>query len=88
MNIHNDNPCESNHSACSSGCTSCTKNFNPLLKGINTKDREKLDENRVQQIIDLVNNDEFGQIFITDTHSERTENIVKQSNVPYQIFKL
>ncbi len=49
---------------------------------------DKLDENRVQQIIDLVNNDEFGQIFITDTHSERTENIVKQSNVPYQIFKL
>ena len=49
---------------------------------------DKLDENRVQQIIDLVNNDEFGQIFITDTHSERTENILKQSNVPYQIFKL
>lgn len=49
---------------------------------------DKLDENRVQQIVDLVNNDEFGQIFITDTHSERTENIVKQSNSPYQIFKL
>ncbi|QOD61197.1 DNA replication/repair protein RecF [Polaribacter haliotis] len=49
---------------------------------------DKLDENRVLQIIELVNNDEFGQIFITDTHSERTENIVKQSNKPYQIFKL
>lgn len=49
---------------------------------------DKLDEKRVSQIIDLVNNDEFGQIFITDTHSERTENIVKQSNKPYQIFKL
>jgi DNA replication and repair protein RecF len=49
---------------------------------------DKLDENRVSQIIELVNNDEFGQIFITDTHSERTENIVKQSNKPYQIFKL
>ena len=49
---------------------------------------DKLDEKRVSQIIDLVNNDEFGQIFITDTHSERTENIVKQSNIPYQIFKL
>jgi DNA replication and repair protein RecF len=49
---------------------------------------DKLDESRVSQIIDLVNNDEFGQIFITDTHSERTENIVKQSNKPYQIFKL
>ncbi|QTD38120.1 DNA replication/repair protein RecF [Polaribacter batillariae] len=49
---------------------------------------DKLDENRVLQIIELVNNDEFGQIFITDTHAERTENIVKQSNKPYQIFKL
>jgi DNA replication and repair protein RecF len=49
---------------------------------------DKLDENRVSQIIDLVNNDEFGQIFITDTHFKRTENIVKQSNKPYQIFKL
>ncbi|MBT3742331.1 MAG: DNA replication/repair protein RecF [Polaribacter sp.] len=49
---------------------------------------DKLDEKRVSQIIDLVNDDEFGQIFITDTHSERTENIVKQSNKPYQIFKL
>ena len=29
---------------------------------------DKLDENRVSQIIDLVNNEEFGQIFITDTH--------------------
>ena len=49
---------------------------------------DKLDESRVLQIINLVDNDEFGQIFITDTHSERTENIVKQSNKPYQIFKL
>ena len=49
---------------------------------------DKLDEKRVLQIVDLVNNDDFGQIFITDTHSERTENIVKQSNKPYQIFKL
>ncbi|EAR12032.1 DNA replication and repair protein RecF, ABC family ATPase [Polaribacter irgensii 23-P] len=49
---------------------------------------DKLDESRVLQIINLVNNDEFGQIFITDTHSERTENIVKQSNKPYKIFKL
>ncbi|WP_397446799.1 DNA replication/repair protein RecF [Polaribacter sp. R77954] len=49
---------------------------------------DKLDENRVSQIIDLVNNDEFGQIFITDTHAERTENILKQGGKAYQIFKL
>ncbi|MBA6155496.1 DNA replication/repair protein RecF [Tenacibaculum sp. S7007] len=49
---------------------------------------DKLDENRVSQIVDLVNNDEFGQIFITDTHFERTENVIKKSNQEYQIFKL
>ena len=49
---------------------------------------DKLDEHRVSQIIELVNKDEFGQIFITDTHAERTENVIKQSNKPYQIFKL
>ena len=49
---------------------------------------DKLDEKRVQHIIDLVNSDDFGQIFITDTHSERTENIVKQSNKSYEIFEL
>jgi DNA replication and repair protein RecF len=49
---------------------------------------DKLDESRVSQIIDLVNNDEFGQIFITDTHAERTENILKQGDKAYQIFNL
>ena len=49
---------------------------------------DKLDENRVSQIIDLVNNDEFGQIFITDTHADRTENILKQGSKEYQIFQL
>ena len=49
---------------------------------------DKLDENRVSQIVDLVNNEEFGQIFITDTHKDRTENIIKKSDKPYQIFEL
>ncbi|CAM1352812.1 DNA replication/repair protein RecF [Tenacibaculum insulae] len=49
---------------------------------------DKLDENRVAQIVDLVNNDAFGQIFITDTHFDRTEKVLKKSNQKYQIFKL
>jgi DNA replication and repair protein RecF len=49
---------------------------------------DKLDESRVAQIIDLVNKDEFGQIFITDTHAERTESVIQQSNQEYQIFRL
>ena len=34
---------------------------------------DKLDAYRVQQIINIVNEDVFGQIFISDTHPERTE---------------
>ena len=49
---------------------------------------DKLDEHRVSQIIELVNNDEFGQIFITDTHSDRIENVIQRSNKSYQIFKM
>ncbi len=49
---------------------------------------DKLDENRVLQLINLVNKDSFGQLFITDTHAERTENVVKQINQTYKMFNL
>jgi len=49
---------------------------------------DKLDENRVAQIINLVDNKDFGQLFISDTHAERTENVVKQIHQSYKIFKL
>lgn len=49
---------------------------------------DKLDEKRVEQIIRLVNQHYFGQIFISDTHPERTENIVKTINEDYKIFEL
>ncbi|WP_179006025.1 DNA replication/repair protein RecF [Winogradskyella forsetii] len=49
---------------------------------------DKLDENRVAQIISLVDDEHFGQIFISDTHAERTEEVVKQIHQSYKIFKL
>ena len=49
---------------------------------------DKLDENRVAQIIHLVDDEEFGQIFISDTHADRTENVVKQIHQSYKIFRL
>ena len=49
---------------------------------------DKLDEDRVSQLIALVNKDEFGQIFISDTHAERTENIIQKTNKSYQLYKL
>ena len=49
---------------------------------------DKLDENRVAQIVSLVDNEDFGQLFISDTHPERTEKVVKNSNQSYKIFNL
>lgn len=49
---------------------------------------DKLDENRVSHIIALVDNENFGQIFVSDTHPERTENVVKNIHQSYKIFKL
>lgn len=49
---------------------------------------DKLDEQRVTQIITLVKNDDFGQLFISDTHTERTENTIKKVHQSYEIFKL
>ena len=49
---------------------------------------DKLDETRVEKIVAMVNNDDFGQLFISDTHSERTENIVKSTHQSYKIFNL
>lgn len=49
---------------------------------------DKLDETRVAKIIEMVNNNEFGQLFISDTHPERTENIVKSTHQSYKLFNL
>ncbi len=49
---------------------------------------DKLDEQRVAHIITLVATDELGQIFISDTHADRTEKVMEESNQTYKIFKL
>lgn len=49
---------------------------------------DKLDEHRVAQIIKLVDDENFGQLFISDTHADRTENAVKQVHQSYEVFKL
>ena len=49
---------------------------------------DKLDDSRVHQLVKLVNKEHFGQIFITDTHKERTENVVKNITEESKIFEL
>jgi len=49
---------------------------------------DKLDDHRVTQLVALVNEENFGQIFITDTHKERTRDIVERMNAECKIFDL
>ena len=49
---------------------------------------DKLDDTRVSQLIELVNQEHFGQIFITDTSKERTEKLVKNINEESKIFEI
>ena len=47
---------------------------------------DKLDADRVEQIVRLVAGDEFGQIFITDTNRDHLDQILSRSSHDYQIF--
>ncbi len=49
---------------------------------------DKFDAHRVFQIIRMVARNEFGQIFITDTHLEHLENILKELDTDYKVFKI
>ena len=49
---------------------------------------DKLDEQRVAEIISLVHESSFGQLFITDTHPERTADVIKQTEQPYELHSL
>jgi len=47
---------------------------------------DKLDANRVEQIVRLVSGDNFGQIFITDTNRDHLDQILSTSVLDYKIF--
>ena len=49
---------------------------------------DKLDDQRVSKLVKMVKNNHFGQIFISDTHFERTELVVKNTNQSYKMIQL
>jgi DNA replication and repair protein RecF len=49
---------------------------------------DKLDEQRVEHILTLVHDKNFGQLFISDTHEKRTENVIKKVGQSYKMFAL
>lgn len=49
---------------------------------------DKFDAERVAQIIRLVGNHRFGQIFITDTHQNRLQEILNSLDTDYKLFRI
>jgi len=47
---------------------------------------DKLDSRRVEQIIQLVSGENYGQIFITDTNREHLDKILRHSKKDYKLF--
>ena len=49
---------------------------------------DKLDAQRVKKIVQLVADDHYGQIFITDTNRENLDNILMHTALDYKIFEV
>ena len=49
---------------------------------------DKLDQHRVTEIVKLLQQGDFGQLFITDTHEDRTLQALKATESDYEIFNL
>ncbi len=49
---------------------------------------DKLDSTRVEQIVKLVSEDNFGQIFITDTNRDHLDEILKGLNSDYRLYQV
>ena len=62
------------------------KGFAPLL--LLDDVFEKLDDNRMQQLLHWVCNENQGQVFITDTHKERLTEAFEKLNTAHQIIEL
>jgi DNA replication and repair protein RecF len=60
------------------------KGFKPVLLLDDVFD--KLDDLRVEQLIKLVSENNFGQVFITDTSEERIRRIFDNMNIDHRIF--
>ena len=49
---------------------------------------DKLDHKRVEQLIKLTSDNNFGQVFITDTQQERIEHMLREIDIDHKIFKV
>ncbi|MDG2397563.1 MAG: DNA replication and repair protein RecF [Flavobacteriaceae bacterium] len=49
---------------------------------------DKLDQKRVELIMQLIEKNNFGQLFLSDTHHERTIKAIKTTKLSYSVFNL
>ena len=49
---------------------------------------DKLDDNRILKLISFVDKNIFGQVFITDTHADRSEEILTKAKINYSIYRI
>ncbi len=49
---------------------------------------DKLDDQRVQQLIKLVSEDHFGQVFITDTQQQRINQLFNESEIDHRVYRV
>ncbi|MCL2412721.1 MAG: DNA replication/repair protein RecF [Bacteroidales bacterium] len=49
---------------------------------------DKLDKSRIFRLLRLVGDNEFGQVFITDTDAERLEKILNEQNINFKLFEI
>jgi DNA replication and repair protein RecF len=66
--------------------TRSIKGFKPILLLDDVFD--KLDDLRVQQLISLVSENNFGQVFITDTSEDRIRKIFDAMEIDHKIFRI
>ena len=62
------------------------KNISPIL--LMDDIFEKLDENRMVQLLSWVNHHTDGQVFITDTHKDRVEQLLTEHVLDFQMIQL
>lgn len=62
------------------------KNLRPILLLDDVFD--KFDESRVRQIINLVSDDHFGQIFITHTDESKMQSILNDMHINHHLFRV
>lgn len=67
-------------------CIAEAKQFKPMLLLDDIFD--KLDDQRIHQLMRLISQGRFGQLFLTDARQARTQEILKEARVIAQVFKV